>query len=299
MRLVTYLSNRSIGTAGIGKEVLSVLALHKPAHLFFTGRNAKSAEAIISEIKAKAPSVAVTFLKCDLGSTTSVREATQKFLSVAQRLDILIANAGIMAVPPGLTPDGHEIQWGTNFFGHAVLIHLLLPTMLRTAETPGADVRLLLATSQGYRLHPSGGVQFNELHTKQEGINTWMRYGQAKLGAILWARELARRYPQIKVVSVHPGVVRTGLIENISLLNRLIAYNLSYMLGKVITLQQGAFNLIWAATVDVGKLESGAYYEPVGEKVSPNRAGTDDKLAGKLWDWTEKEFEKVGIGASN
>lgn len=247
---------------------------------------------------AVVPSVPVTFLQCDLGSAASVREAADKFLAASSRLDVLVANAGVMSVPPGLTADGHEVQWGTNFFGHAVLIHLLLPAMLRTAELPGADVRLLLATSQGHGLHPAGGVQFDKLRTKQEGINTWLRYGQAKLGGVLWARELGRRYPQIKVVSVHPGVVRTGLIDNISLFNRLIAYNLSYMMGKVVTLQQGAFNLLWTATCKRDELDSGGYYEPVGKKVNPMRSGSDDELAERLWDWTNKEFEKVGITAA-
>lgn len=114
---------------------------------------------------------------------------------------MLIANAGIMAVPPSLTADGHEVQFGTNFFGHAALIHLLLPTMLATAEIPGADVRLIMTASQAYQLHPFGGIRFETVNTAQENMNRWARYGQAKLAMLLWARELARRYPQIQSVA--------------------------------------------------------------------------------------------------
>lgn len=208
---------------------------------------------------------------------------------------MLVANAGVMAVPSGTTPDGHEIQFGVNFFGHAALIHLLLPTMLRTAELPGADVRLLMATSEGYSLHPRGGIKFETLRTKQEGMNRWVKYGQAKLAAVLWAQEMNRRHPAIKCVSVHPGVIRTGIIDNLDLTGRIIGYYPALLMGKVITQEQGPFNLLWAATAERDKVAGGGYYEPVGVKVAPTRSGADEKLAGRLWEWTAQELKRLGV----
>lgn len=284
-----------VGTAGIGREFLLAIAKHNPAHLFFTGRNAASGEATIAQVKDKAPSTPITFLQCDLGSVESVRAAAEQFLASTQRLDVLVPNAGIMAVPPGKTSDGHEIQFGVNFVGHAALIQLLLPTMLRTAALPGADVRLLMATSQGHQLHPRAGIKFETLHTAQEDTNRWVKYGQAKLAAILWTQEMARRHPSIRSVSVHPGVIRTGLIDNLDATGRLIAYYFSMVMGKVITQEQGPFNLLWAATAEREQVEGGGYYEPVGEKVTPMRLGGDEELAGRLWEWTGWELERLGI----
>ncbi|KAK3936927.1 hypothetical protein QBC46DRAFT_393911 [Diplogelasinospora grovesii] len=289
------------GTAGIGKELLVHLVTHNPSHLFFTGRNSLAAASVISALHNLSATVPVTFLECDLGRVSTVQSAVSKFLSTfsspdssqTPRLDVLVCNAGIMAVPSAVTSDGHEIQFGTNFFGHAALIHLLLPTLLQTAATPGSDVRLLMATSQGYGLHPRGGILFDTLHTQQKERNTWVKYGQAKLAAVLWAREMNRRYPQIRTVSVHPGVINTALVGNLSRVNRAIVYGTN--LFSMISPQEGAYNLAWCATANRETLEGGAYYEPVGNKTKLRRDGMNDELAGKLWEWTEKELDKFGI----
>jgi NAD(P)-dependent dehydrogenase (short-subunit alcohol dehydrogenase family) len=124
-----------------------------------------------------------------------------------------------MAIPTGLTKDGYEIQFGTNHLGHALLIKLLLPTLQRTADETkgGADPRIVLLASKGMTLHPTGGIVFDELRTTQENLAFahWRLYGQSKLANILYAAELARRLPQITSVSVHPGVMMTGLVTGL------------------------------------------------------------------------------------
>ncbi|KAK7018676.1 short-chain alcohol dehydrogenase [Paramarasmius palmivorus] len=141
------------GTAGIGKASIHLLSKHHPEHIFFSGRNVQSARSLIEEVKAQVPDVQLTFIECDLASLQSVKKAAQEFLSLSSRLDILMCNAGVMALPPGLTKDGYEIQFGTNHLGHALLIRLLLPTLLRTAET-GSDTRIINLSSQGHAGHP-------------------------------------------------------------------------------------------------------------------------------------------------
>ena len=243
------------------------------------------------------PGTNVTFVECDLASLASVQAAVQRFS--IQRLDILMCNAGIMAQPPGLTKDGYEVQFGTNHVGHALLIKLLLPTLLRTAEQPGADVRVIILTSLGFRGHPKAGIVFKDLRTTQESaFGPWIRYSQSKLANILYAAELARRHPNITSVSIHPGVVETGLVGNLGVGNKLIVYLTN--LGRVMKPTEGAYNQLWAATANKTNVVNGAFYEPVGVlSTKHDKASQSEKLAAELWEWTENALEGYGaVGTS-
>ncbi|TFK34411.1 oxidoreductase [Crucibulum laeve] len=277
------------GTAGIGKQTIINLAKHSPSHIYFSGRNYMSADAVIAEVKTAAPDTKLTFVQFDLGSLNSVKEAIAKL--EIPRLDILICNAGIMAVPLGLTTDGYEIQFGTNFLGHALLIHLLLPTLLQHADEPNADPRVVILTSQGFSAHPVGGIVFKNLRTVQNSpmAGPWIRYGQSKLAGLLYARELAARYPSITSTSIHPGVINTGLVTNLSKINQWMIYLTN--VGKSITEDEGTHNTLWAATSNKSGIVNGEYYEPVGQLGKHARESKNNKLAKELWEWTEKELQ--------
>ncbi|KAK9366110.1 hypothetical protein V1509DRAFT_630914 [Lipomyces kononenkoae] len=280
------------GTAGLGKESVIALAKHNPEHIYFSGRDSTRAAAVISECRSAASGVSVTFIECDLASLASVENAAKQFTSQSQRLDILMCNAGVMALPPALTEDGYEVQFGTNHLGHALLVKLLLPTLLRTAGIAGSDVRVVFLSSNGYRAHPRGGVVFKDLHSTQDyGFGSeWFRYAQSKLANILYAAELARRYPNLTTVSVHPGAIATGLIHNLPRLKKVFVYVVN--LGRVkSTLAEGTWNQLWAATEEKNKIANGAYYEPVGIMGKLDSKGKSEKLAGELWEWTQKELE--------
>jgi NAD(P)-dependent dehydrogenase (short-subunit alcohol dehydrogenase family) len=112
----------------------------------------------------------------DLSSFSSVKSAITKFAH--NRLDILICNAGIMDVPPALSKDGFEMHFATNHLGHALLIRELLPTLLRTADEPGSDVRLVIVSSIGWQVRPSAGILYDKVRMKQDGLTqSWARYG--------------------------------------------------------------------------------------------------------------------------
>jgi len=279
------------GTAGLGKESILALAKHRPAHIYFSGRDSKRADGVISDVKAAVSDANLTFVECDLASLASVDKAAKQFASESQRLDILMCNAGVMALPPSLTPDGYEVQFGTNHVGHALLIKLLLPTLLRTAEAPNSDVRIVLLSSVGFRTHPDGGIVFKDLRTTQDYgvLGTWLRYGQSKLANLLYAAELARRYPSITVVSVHPGVVSTGLIGNLTFWNKALIYVING--GRMKSPADGIANQLWAATGDKGKIVSGTYYEPIGVLGKHDKDSKSETLAAELWEWTQKELE--------
>ncbi|KAJ5194095.1 Short-chain dehydrogenase/reductase SDR [Penicillium cf. griseofulvum] len=273
------------GTGGLGAESAIHIAKHNPSHIYLSGRNATSAEKVIKQIHQVTPNLAVTFIKCDLASLTSVKEAAEHFTGQHRTLDILMCNAGIMGKKPGLTADGYEVQFGTNHLGHALLIKKLLP-LLQASHNP----RIVILTSQGWGLHPHGGIIFDKLKTTQDiaFAGPWRRYGQSKLANLLYARELAKRFPSITSVSVHPGVVKTDLVAGLSLKDKIIVYSTTWWL--LLQPHEGAFNQTWAATVDKAEIQNGGYYEPVGklEDGKLDKTARDDKLAERLWDWTEE-----------
>ena len=269
-------------------ETVLALAQHGPEHIYLSGRNVQRAESLIAKVQKEAPTVAMTFVECDLGSLASVKAAlTQKFTSA--RLDVLMCNAGVMAIPPGLTTDGYEVQFGINHLGHALIIKLLLPILLRTADLPGADARIIILTSIAFRAHPKGGIIFKDLKTTQDFgfFGPWIRYGQSKLANILYASELARLHPNVTSVSIHPGVVETDLVGNLSFGKKSLVYLTN--LGKLLKPAEGAYNQLWAATAPRDKIVNGAYYEPVGSLSSKlDKPAKSEQLARELWEWTEK-----------
>ena len=281
------------GTNGIGAESAIHLAKHNPAHIYISGRNSKSADKVIQRIKEKGSSTEATFVEFDLASLSSVKEACEKFLSQAPRLDILICNAGIMAQPPSLTPEGYEIQFGTNRLGHALMIKKFLP-LLEKRSNEGGDARIIILSSKAWGLHPCEGIAFDKLRTVHDDFfvwGRWRRYGQSKLANLLYARELSHRYPGITCDAVHPGVVATGLVGASSFIDRMTIYVAQF--GKPLEPHEGAYCQIWAATVPKEKIENGMYYEPVGipSYSALDRTAKDDRLAERLWEWTEEAIE--------
>lgn len=291
-------ANTVAGTAGLGAGSISLLAAGKPAHIYFSGRNSKKADELIVKLGAKHPDVPVTFIQCDLADLTSVKRAAEEFLEKADRLDVLYANAGVMALPPGVTKDGYEIQFGTNHLGHALLIKLLLPLMLQTAEQPSSDVRIINLSSIAYKQAPREGIAFDSLKTPQADLGSmipggkWTRYGQSKLANMLYAKELAKRYSSIKTVSVHPGYIKTDLFTNVSFMTALPLKLAIPLAAGWTPVEEGPYNQTWAGTTARNNLKDGAYYVPIAKEGKFDTAHSQDsKLSERLWDWTQKELE--------
>jgi NAD(P)-dependent dehydrogenase (short-subunit alcohol dehydrogenase family) len=250
---------------------------------------------VINELKRLAPDVKVSFVKMDLGSLSTIDEAAKAFTAKADRLDILLCNAGIMACPPALSKDGFEIQFATNHLGHALLIKHLLPTLLRTSEKYG-DARVVSLTSTGFTVAPKNeGIIFKDLKTTQDyGFGSkWTRYGQSKLAIVLYMAELARKHPALSSAVVHPGVIKTDMVTGLSFMDRSIVYLTNY--NKMVTPEEGVLNGIWACTTPRDGITSGAFYEPVGEPGTHTKWTQDKVLAGKLWDWTQDTLKEHTI----
>lgn len=200
-----------------------------------------------------------------------------------------------MATPPGLTKEGYETQFGTNHMGHALLTRLLLPTLQKTAKEqgPDADVRIINLSSYAHGWAPKGGLKLPECKTEMRGTNTWARYGQSKLSNILYTKELAKRYPGIKCIAVHPGSVDTGLRRGPAASYPWLKAPME-LLSKVTTVsvEHGALTQLFAATSKEAK--TGTYYVPTAKEDQGTAYARDEGLARSLWDWTQKELDDAG-----
>ncbi|KAJ6035457.1 Short-chain dehydrogenase/reductase SDR [Penicillium canescens] len=295
---ISSLSGRVIlvtgGNNGLGKETIKQLAAHNPTKIYMGARSIKKAEEAIIDIKREVSSAEIVFLDIDLASFASIKRAAETFLSTNDRLDILINNAGIFAAPPGLTEDGYEVQFGTNYMGSALLTRLLLPILTKTADT-GADVRIVNISSELYRNAPKAGILLKQAKTPLTEISTVARYGHSKLANIYFARSCAKKFPSIKSVSLHPGLVRTniggGMTANpvLSFIFRLFSSVAS------VDVPTGTLNQLWASTADSAEVKNGAYYIPFFKEAKRAGIESDMDKAEELWQWTEREFKEHGF----
>ncbi|KAL8664782.1 MAG: hypothetical protein Q9202_002785 [Teloschistes flavicans] len=283
------------GNTGLGKEAVLQLAKHNPSHIYLAARTASKGEAAIDEIKKAVPDANITYLKLDLCSFQSISTAAQEFKSQSQRLDVLMNNAGIMATPLAKTEEGYESQFGTNHIGHALLTKLLLPTLLSTAEKEGSDVRIVNLTSEGHNLAPRPqGILFDQTMLEKRG--PWPRYGQSKLANILYTKELAKRYPKITTVAVHPGLIQTDLYGPNQQQSFFLRWGLKIVGPWVMAdVPTGTLNQLWAAVGKKSDVISGTYYTPVAKASSGSAWAQKKDLAQELWDWTEKELASKGF----
>ncbi|KFY45968.1 hypothetical protein V494_00688 [Pseudogymnoascus sp. VKM F-4513 (FW-928)] len=276
------------GNNGLGKETVLRLAKHNPKCIYLGTRSLERGEAALDDIKNETPDSNIRLLEIDMASFASIESAVAVVKADFDRLDVLINNAGISNLPPDVTKDGYELQFGTNHMGHALLTKLLLPTMLKTAESaPAGAVRIVNISSDGHYHTTAPGINFDDLNLG----NNWARYAQSKLANILHAKALAKRYPTIISVAVSPGTVRTSIFEkmNSPVLNVLITL---FGWASLVTIPEGCKNQLWAATAP--GVEPGFYYWPIGIKGGGNKFARDEALEEKLWEWTEAELAKHG-----
>lgn len=282
------------GNNGIGKETVLQLAKHNPQKIFLASRTESKGREAVALIKSKtSQDIDIEYLPLDLTSLPSIKQAADQVISHSDRLDVLILNAGIMAVPPGKTPSGQEIQMGTNHVGHFLLTKLLLPTLQKTAKEQKSDVRVISVSSEVHNLSPNLDTILST--EKLSATGTWIRYAGSKAANIMFAAELARRYPTLTSVSLHPGIIKTDLHVPSTESNTLLKYG-SKIISPLLfgSIETGALNSLWAsAGAKKEELVNGAYYTPVGKLRKP-KWSTDPEAGRKLWEWTENELKTAG-----
>jgi NAD(P)-dependent dehydrogenase (short-subunit alcohol dehydrogenase family) len=277
-------------TGGLGYE--TALALAKlGAEIILTGRDDGKGRSAIEKIKRDVSGARVSYESLDLANLASIADFSQRMQS-RQSLDLLINNAGVMALPRRqTTADGFEMQFGTNYLGHFVLTARLLP-LLRRASGP----RVVNVSSLAHR---TAFIDFGDLQGARV-YSPWKAYGQSKLAMLMFALELQRRSDatgwNLTSNAAHPGFARTGLFASgpgglLSLASDFAAP----FFGQSAT--DGARPIVFAATSP--KAGPGAYYGPggIGElRGAPAAAlimpqARDAATAARLWDVSEKLAE--------
>ena len=283
------------GNAGLGKETVLQLAKHNPKKIFLAARSEVKAEEAIKSVKSSVSNdVEVVWIPLDLMSGKSIKNAAEQVNAQSSRLDVLVLNAGVMALPPGETEMGHEIQLGTNHTGHFYLTKLLLPTLLKTAEEPDSDVRVVSLASVGHNFAPTFEKILDQEKLKK--VSTTARYGASKAANILFAAELSRRYPSITSVAVHPGIIVTNLYDSLNSQSLFAALGSKFLRLSGSTVQQGACNSLWAAAgAKKEELSNGGYYVPVGILKRRNKWACNEDMGKRLWEWTELELTKANL----
>ena len=188
--------------SGLGLQASLELA-RKGARVLMACRNPAKAEAALQRVRREVPGAAAELVSLDLSSLASIESAAEDVAARVRALDVLVNNAGVMAIPRGLTADGFEMQLGTNHLGHFALTGRLLP-LLRAAEQP----RVVTVASTA---HKAGTMRFDDLMGEQS-YGRWSAYGQSKLANLLFTSELDRRHGEWLLASAaHPGYANTHL----------------------------------------------------------------------------------------
>jgi len=276
-------------TSGLGEATAVELARHG-AHVVLTARNPERGERSAARVLAAAPDASVEVAALDLADLASVRAFAAG--QTGQPLDLLVNNAGVMAVPERRTVDGFELQIATNHLGPFALTGLLLPALLRR---PGPRVVTVSSI-----VHWFGALRLGDLMSERS-YDPWQAYSQSKLANLLFMRELGRRAAlagaDLVSAAAHPGWARTNLqYVGPRMAGRrgteTAVKAVNAVLGQ--SAETGALPQLRAAT-DPG-VRSGDYFGPrgpAGQRGLPRRArmsrnAGDDRAASLLWEASEQ-----------
>lgn len=193
--------------SGIGFCAARTLA-QMGANVVITARDKKRGEDALAKLRVDAPAANLTLELFDLSSFASIREFAARWSERSDpTLDILILNAGIMALPKReLSADGFEMQMQSNHLGHFLLTGLLLPH-IQLSKAPRIIATSSVIAKEGKVTDP---VDF----VKERSYDPVTTYSESKLLNLLFTHELAKRYPNILCVTAHPGVSATPLFKH-------------------------------------------------------------------------------------
>jgi len=234
-------------SAGIGVETARALAAHG-ARVVGAARDLAKAEAATAQVQKDAAANGGSFelVALDLADLKSVRACADRLMARGEALDLIVANAGVMATPFRHTVDGFETQFGTNHLGHFVLINRIASLI-----PPGG--RLVNVSSAGHRI---ANVDLGDPNFEKTSYDPFVAYGRSKTANILFAVAFDRRHRNrgIRAAAVHPGAIKTelgrymdpgqmqGLVDRIN--QELAAEGKGRFEWK--TIPQGAATSVWA-----------------------------------------------------
>jgi len=276
--------------SGIGYQAARELARHG-AHVLLGCRNEAKGRAALERLLREAPGASAEVVPLDMASLASIHSFATAFIGRGVALDLLINNAGVMALPKReITEDGFERQFGTNHLGHFALTGLLLPSLL-AAPSP----RVVTVASLAHR---TGKIDFDNLQ-RERGYEGWDAYNASKLANILFARELDRRaraaHSRLLSLAVHPGVSTTSIFENGPGTTNLKAIMVKLLAPVMMQNDEaGALPTLYAATSP--NAHGGEYIGPDGfgelkgspVVVQPRPQALDTAVGERLWAVSEE-----------
>lgn len=281
------------GNSGIGLETVKALA-HAGARVLLCSRSVENGkQAIDSEIKTSGlggyiveDTSRIIVKQLDLSDLKSVKALADDINETEGRIDLLVLNAGIMALPNlEFTAYGFEKQIGTNHFGHFYLTQWLIEKM-KKQDFPS---RVVVLSSTAHKM---GNVDLNDINFKNgRSYGAWSSYGQSKLANILFAKGLQDRVKDTKVtaVSLHPGVIKTNLGRHMGLSSFTDAFFTTFITDK--TIPQGASTTLYGCLAPelADPVNQGSYLDNCAI-ATPNSYGVDkdSTLRNGLWDLSEK-----------
>jgi NAD(P)-dependent dehydrogenase (short-subunit alcohol dehydrogenase family) len=249
-------------SAGLGVETARALAAHG-AQVVGAARDLAKAEAATTQVRKDAAAHGGSFelVALDLGSLKSVRACAEALLAKGEPLDVVIANAGVMATPFGHTADGFETQFGTNHLGHFVLVNRIAPLI----RQGGCLINL---SSAGHRF---SNVDLDDPNFGRTPYDPFVAYGRSKTANILFAVAFDQRHRKrgVRAAAVHPGAIQTelgryvdpsqiqGMIDQMN--KQLAAEGKAPFQWK--TVPQGAATSVWAGVVASTNEIGGRYCE--------------------------------------
>ena len=249
-------------SAGLGVETARALAA-RGAKVVGAVRDLDKGHQATEPVRAQASKGGgLELVRLDLASLASVRACADGLVATGEPFDVIIANAGVMACPKGVTADGFETQFGVNHLGHFVLINRLA-SLLRTGS------RVVSLSSSGHRF---ADVDLDDPNFERTPYLEFIAYGRSKTANALFAVEFDRRHQDrgVRAASVHPGVIQTELgrhmtpevMQQMAQLSGAPAgqpMDLSSVQWK--TIPQGAATSVWAGVVAATEEIGGRFCE--------------------------------------
>lgn len=239
-------------SAGLGVETIRALAA-RGATVVGVARDLAKADRALA---AAGVTGAVTVRQGDLADLASIRACAEAVLAAGEPIDLLVANAGVMACPRSTTADGFELQFGTNHLGHFVLVNRLAPLLLA-----GGGGRVVTLSSAGHRF---ADVDLDDPGFERTPYDPWVAYGRSKTANVLFAVELDRRLRDrgLRATAVHPGGIVTELGRHLTeeTINALRSARQGRR-SEWKTIPQGAATTVWAGVVADADEVGGRYCE--------------------------------------
>lgn len=280
------------GYSGLGAATSKALA-SAGATVVIAGRNANSQTEFSERLMSSLPGIRLSTDACltvDLSDLASVATFARNLKSRYDRIDCLINNAGVMNTPPGTTREGFEIQFGTNVIGHHLLARVLADRTKRQVWLSSAGHTLIGDPPGNHDLVKAPRIDIDAIRSiDPQNYDSWRRYQQSKLAAILLAKQFAKNHTHLKTCAVHPGVVRTNLSRHMSPW-LMVRYLVSGLLGrsqKIVGPDEGARTQTLCAVMPDADLQNGAYYADCAP-TQPAAAAEYAQDAKRLYDYCEE-----------